>query len=117
MIWQRPYPRRRAKVWQTIESAAQAVVFPVSKTSMIAAFGSDLAAKYPIGPRGVGKNKRYQHGDTEQHEDLAGRGRSRLPNGDALRHDIGIHADAEPGIGEREQGERQKERPVILPVD
>src|SRR5882762_4452415 len=81
---------------------------------MITALGSHLAAEYIIGPRRIAENERYQYGDADQHEDLAAAGRRRLPDGDALRHDIGPHADAEPGIGQREQRQRQKERPVVL---
>src|SRR5277367_6630234 len=44
--------------------------------SMIAALGPDLAAENPIGPRGIAENERDQHGDAEQHEDLAALRRS-----------------------------------------
>src|ERR1700687_278008 len=81
---------------------------------MITALGPYFAAEYPIGPRGVAENERYQHGNAEQHEELTVLWRCRLPDGDALRHDIGPHADAEAGIGQREQGQRQKERLLIL---
>ena len=81
---------------------------------MIAAPGLHLAAEHPIGPRRIAENQRDQHGDAEQHEDLAVLRRGRLPDGDALRHDIGIHADAEAGIGQREQAQRQEERLVVL---
>ena len=80
----------------------------VSKASMIAALGPDLAAKYPIDPRGIARNQRHQHGNADQDEDLAGLWRRRLPDGDALRRDLGIHADAKSrsanNVGARKNG-------------
>src|ERR1700677_3536332 len=105
----RPRRRRRARGLRTTTGAPPAVVFWAAEALMIAAPGSYLAAKHPIGPRGVAEDQRHEHGHAEQHEDLAVLGRCRLPDGDALRHDIGPHADAEPGIGQRKQRQRQKE--------
>src|SRR5205823_9557985 len=82
--------------------------------SVISALGPHLAAEDPIGPRRISENERHQHGDAEQHEDLTVLRRGRLPDGDALRHDVGIHADPKPGIGEHEQRQRQEERLAIL---
>src|ERR1700704_6244187 len=104
---------RRAKVGQTTTGAAPAVAAFAPDASMIAAFGPYLAAEYPIGPRGITENERDKNGNANQHEELAALGRCRLPDGDALRHDIGPHADAEASIGQREQRKRQKERLVI----
>src|SRR5260221_14701285 len=81
---------------------------------MITAPRPYLAAEDPIGPSGITENERYQHGHPDQHEDLAVLRRSRLPDRDALRHDIGIHADTQPGIGQPEQYQHQKERPGVL---
>ena len=111
-----PRRRRRAKGLRTTTGAAPAVAVFAPDASMIAAPGLDLAAEHPIGPRGITENQRYQTGNAEQHEDLAVLRRCRLPDGDALRHDIGPHADAEPGVGQREQRQRQKERLIVLPV-
>src|SRR5450759_1926758 len=110
-----PCRRRRAKGLRTTTGAAPAAAAFAPGASMIAAPGLDLAAEYPIGPRGIAENQRYQTANAEQHEDLAVLRRCRLPDGDALRHDIGPHADAEPGIGQCEQRQRQKERLVVLP--
>src|ERR1700704_3956378 len=81
---------RRAKGRQTTRGAAPAVAVLAAPASMIAAPGSHLAAEYPIGPRGIAENDRYQHGHADQHEELAAMGRCRLPDRDALRHDVGI---------------------------
>src|SRR6201991_4530427 len=99
--WQ-PCRRRRARVRQTTSAAAQAALAFVREASMVAALGLHLAAKHVICPGGIAENHRYQDGDTEQHEDLAVLGRSRLPDGDAARHDVRPHADAEAGIGKPE---------------
>src|SRR5258706_12532254 len=99
---------------KTTSGAAPAAEAFAHSASMITALGPYLAAEYPIGPRGIAENERYQHGNAEQHEELAVPWRCRLPDGDALRHDIGPHADAEAGIGQREQSQRQKERPGSL---
>ena len=66
--------------------------------SMMPAFRSYLATKHPIGPRGITEDQRDKHGDAEQQEDLAVLRCGRLPDRYALRHDVGIHADAKPGI-------------------
>src|SRR5205814_8154903 len=95
--------------------AAPAVAVFAARASMIAALGPHLAAEYPIGPGGITQNQRYQHGNPDQQEAQTVLRRRRLPDRDALRHDIGIHADAESGIGQREQRQRQKER-LIVPL-
>src|ERR1700687_617645 len=109
----RPCRRRRARAERTTTGVARAVAAFAHHASMITAPGSHLAAEYPIGPRRVTENQRYQHGHADQHEELAALRRRRLPDGDALRHDIGIHADAKSGIGQQEQRQGQEERLVI----
>src|ERR1019366_9853016 len=66
-----PCRRRRAKGRRTTTGAAPAAAVFARLASMIAAPGLDLAAEYPIGPRGIAENERYQTGKPEQHEDLA----------------------------------------------
>src|SRR4051794_38922366 len=112
----RPCRPRRAKARQTTTGAGPTGAAFASPSSMIAALGSHLAAEHPIGPGGVTENEWYQNGHADQHEDLTVLRRRRLPDGDALRHDIRPHADAEPRIGQREQHEGQKERPIVLLV-
>src|SRR5438034_6860640 len=100
----RPHCRgRRAKRLRTTTGAAAPVAAFAFRTSVVAALAPYLAAEYPIGPGGVTEDQRYQHGNPEQQEDEAVLRCRRLPDGDALRHDIGMHADAEPRIGQREQ--------------
>src|SRR4051794_4908546 len=96
----RPCRRRRATARRTITGAAAAARVFAPAASMVAALRLDLAAKHVIGPRSIAENHRYQDGDTEQHEDLTVLGGCRLPDGDALRHDVRVHADTEPGIGQ-----------------
>src|SRR4051794_2632176 len=104
-----PCRRRRAKARQTTTGAARAVADLAQPASMIPASGSDLSAEDPIDPSGIAEDQRYQHGDANQHQELTVLRRGRLPDRDALRHDVGIHADAESRIGEHEQYERQQE--------
>src|SRR5947209_4037958 len=94
--------RRRAKVPRTRTGAAAAAPASASGPSMIAALGPNLAAEDPISPPGVAEDQRYHDGHADQHQDLAVFRRRSLPDVDALRHDVRIHADAEPGIGQRE---------------
>src|SRR6185312_14098033 len=107
--------RRPARARQTTAGAAPAAPVWVPAASMVAASVRDLAAENPIGPAGITEDQRHEYGHAEQHEDLAVFGRGRLPDRDALRYDIGPHADAETGIGQRKQQQRQKERSVVLP--
>src|SRR5258707_13894621 len=106
----------RARGLRTTTAAAPAAAVLAARASMIAALGSHLAAEYPIGPGRVAENQWYQHRNPDQQEAQAALRRRRLPDGDALWHDIGIHADAEPGIGQREQRQRQKERLIVPSV-
>src|SRR5258708_3864667 len=84
--------RHPATVRQTTTAAVQAATASVREASMVAALGIDLAAKYPIGPAGVAEDQRHHDGDADQHQDLAVFRRCSLPDVDALRHDVGIHA-------------------------
>src|ERR1700710_2902101 len=93
-----PCRPRRARVRQTTTAAARAAPASVREASMVAALGIDLAAKYPIGPAGVAEDQRHHDGDADQHQDLAVFRCGRLPDVDALRHDVRVHADTEPGI-------------------
>src|SRR5439155_25096961 len=86
--------RRQAKGQRTTAGAAATGEVSAPSASMVSALRFHLAAKHPIGPGGIAEDQRYQHGNAEQHEDLAVRRRRGLPDRDALRHDIGIHADA-----------------------
>src|SRR5436305_11108652 len=94
--------RRRTTALQTTTTAAAAAPALERAVSMIAAPGPDLAAKYPVRPSGVAEDQRYHDGHADQHQDLAVFRRGGLPDVNALRHDPGIHADAEPGIRECE---------------
>src|SRR5229473_2407594 len=99
---QPPWRRRRARALRTTTGVAPAVAGFAPSASMVAAPGPDLAAEYPIGPSGITENEGHKDGDADQHEQLAVLRRCRLPDRDALRHNIGPHADAKSGIGQRE---------------
>src|SRR5262249_20016115 len=111
----RPSRPPTATIRRTTAGDVTAVAVFAPKASVIADAGADLAAEDPIGPTGIGEDERNQDRDSKEHEDLAVLGRSCLPDRDALRHDIGIHADAEANIRERKQCQRQEERPGVLP--
>src|SRR6202007_617201 len=88
--------RPRAKGPRTTGGDGRAGVGWRAEASVIAVAGANLAAKHQIGPGGVAEDQRDQDGDADQHEELAVLRRGGLPDRDALRYDIGIHADAEP---------------------
>src|SRR5205085_8126087 len=84
-IARRPCRRRPARAQRTTTGvvpagAGSALGFACS-ASVISALGPHLAAEDPIGPRRISQNERHQHGDAEQHEDLAVLRRGRLPDG------------------------------------
>src|SRR5689334_9289445 len=78
--------RRQTTARQTTSIAAPATA-AFRPASVIAVSGPDLAAKHPIGPGGIGEDQRDQHGDADQHEQLAVAWGGGLPDVDALRHD------------------------------
>src|SRR5687767_13512851 len=85
--------RRRARARRTTTAAAAAGEEASARSAlMVPALRFDLAAKHPIGPGSIAEDERDQSGDADQHEELAVLRCRRLPDRNALRHDIGIHA-------------------------
>ena len=67
------------------------------------AFVSDLAAKHPIGPGGIGDNQWHGNADANQHEYLAAFGRGNIPYGEPRWDHVRPHGNAQSCHAEKEQ--------------
>src|SRR5262249_7951591 len=99
-------------VWM---SSALAVCAPRNDTSVIALALAHLAAKDPIDKHHIDEDQRQERRGPEQHEDLARRMRSGLPDRERRRHQIREARDHEAQVAEQEQRDRGDERQQPAP--
>src|SRR5437763_342551 len=79
-------------------------------SGVIPGVGSDLSAKDPVSPPGVGQDHRHDQERTDQREAEALGRPGGVPDRDARRNDVRPEADAEAAEAEEDQAEREEKR-------